>query len=686
MHDEDGTSNDLSGQVGGHAFLAGSIGSVNVHAAVPRVTEPSDAFPSIEPPFVDRDDERSILRTAADPDGVTIVHVSGRRGVGKTSLTLYAADHDLSGFAGRRIHLSLAGTPSISDTISAILRYLGVDGEKIPPEFDQRSELYTKKTRDVGPILLLLDDVESAAQVLPLKPAAPGSVVIANSEDTLRGLVNSGRYLPLRPLTAEASVELLRRRLVAHEINAEAEDLQEIAGLCDHLPLAIRIAACLLITEDFPSAGELAAALRGDERIDVLSTDAEVAMRPVLDAAYDRLPVGLAAAYRALAAHPGPDFTAEIAAVAMDLPLPEARRMLTGLRNRHLVETKSQGRHVLPALVGAHARRRAAAADPEPERRARLARIVRRYAATAANADRSGLAAKRWRLISEGTPIDDAAPAFATRGEALAWQESERVNALAVVRAAQHADPDTARMALVLCEALWPVFQTWKYHQDWIETEEVGIRIAQRLSVPVYEATLGNQLAHAHLDRGELDLADQVLARARAAAGPEPGDPRLPAVLAETAGLIARARRDWETALTELRTAREGNAQQNDERGVALQTYQIATTLTRAGRGDDAVAEFDRARAAMAGVDDMYLSGRIGLELGRTYYALRRYDEATAELTRAADVLRDCAQPAKELTAVTLLIEVAGITGRSTGRYAARAAELRARLGLGPAE
>lgn len=68
-------------------------------------------------------------------------------------------------------------------------------------------------------------------------------------------------------------------------------------------------------------------------------------MRAGLDAAYAALDPGTARAYRLLGLHPGPDFTAGLAAAALDASRAEARAVLSRLATACLAEPAGHGRY-----------------------------------------------------------------------------------------------------------------------------------------------------------------------------------------------------------------------------------------------------------------------------------------------------------------------------------------------------
>jgi predicted ATPase len=118
-------------------------------------------------------------------------------------------------------------------------------------------------------LLLVLDNfehlVESAPLVSPLLTAAPRMTVLTTSRRRLR--LSAEHVIDVRPLSAEASRELLASRAAAAGVTVDADDglLRELCERLEGMPLAIELAAPWFRTR---SAAELLTLL--DSRLAVL--------------------------------------------------------------------------------------------------------------------------------------------------------------------------------------------------------------------------------------------------------------------------------------------------------------------------------------------------------------------------------------------------------------------------------
>lgn len=141
-----------------------------------------------------------------------IVAISGPGGFGKSTLALRAAHELRADFPDEHLYVDLSGPVSDDHTtilLARFLRALGVSGSMIPDERAERAELY--RSRLASKRLLLLDDVHSEQQVMPLLPGSPSCPVIVTSRIPKQQQTGtaSRRKAPARP---EPGHRRLRRR------------------------------------------------------------------------------------------------------------------------------------------------------------------------------------------------------------------------------------------------------------------------------------------------------------------------------------------------------------------------------------------------------------------------------------------------------------------------------------------
>ncbi|WP_406186675.1 BTAD domain-containing putative transcriptional regulator [Streptomyces sp. NBC_01006] len=185
------------------------------------------------PGFAGREGDRgAIAARLTSADGPRLVVVSGAPGIGKSALAHQCAYEVRGEFPGGVFTLALArpnGSPLTLDEARELLPGPG-DGD--------------------GRRLLVLDDAAGAGQVLPLLPAAEDAAVLVTSRRGLAAVVatHGGAVHRLDVLGPDEAYALLAGLVGADRIAAEAQAAAELAGVCGHFPLALRIAAGRLLT------------------------------------------------------------------------------------------------------------------------------------------------------------------------------------------------------------------------------------------------------------------------------------------------------------------------------------------------------------------------------------------------------------------------------------------------------
>src|SRR5262249_2372227 len=146
--------------------------------------------------------------------------------------------------------------------------------------------------------------------------------------------------------------------------------------------------------------------------------------RAVFALSYRALEPAAARLFRLLGLHPGPDIsTAAAASLAGQSPA-QTRSLLGALTRVHLVEERTRGRYASHDLLRAYAAERAEEAEPEPERRAAVVRLLDHYLHSAYAAER--LANPTRTLIKLAAPTPGVLPEDpGDRVRAVAWLAAE---------------------------------------------------------------------------------------------------------------------------------------------------------------------------------------------------------------------------------------------------------------------
>jgi DNA-binding SARP family transcriptional activator len=403
---------------------------------------------------------------------VPIVAITGRAGVGKTTLAVHVA-HRLRGQFDGRLYVGLDGAgPAPADpaeVLGRLLRRLGVDGAAIPDGPEERAESYRARL-DGAHVLIVLDNAADERQIRPLLPGSPTCAVIVTSRRHLTGLPGAV-HMELGAFDPVQATELLGRVAGMERVAAEPAAGDRISMLCDRLPLALRIAAARLAAKPHWSLDRLASRLADERRrLDEL-THADLEVRGSIGLSQHGLSPPAQRAFRLLGLLDAPDFAVWAAAVLMDVPQPEAEEQVEELIDARLLEVAGrdetgQTRYRFHDLVRVYARERAAAAEPAAELRAALRRALSGWL-TLAEAAEQRLANPYFAPLYGDAPrrVFDAETTEALLIDPVSWFDAEHAAMVAAVRQArENALPD---LCWELASAMLPYFELRGDTVDW---------------------------------------------------------------------------------------------------------------------------------------------------------------------------------------------------------------------------
>ena len=450
-----------------------------VRAALSSIT-PTRLHQVPTPPadFTGRETEQQELLAAIEQGGVTISGLRGLGGIGKTALALKLVELLKPRYPDAQFYLDLKGASpqplTAAEALAHVIRAYH-PAAKLPDNETELRGLYLS-VLDGQRALLLMDNAANAEQVEPLIPPA-GCVLLVTSRRhfTLPGLVAKN----LDTLsTAEARTLLLA---IAPRIGAWVD---EIAALCGHLPLALRLAAGALANYLNLKPADYVRRLQDQQqRLQLIEAS--------LSLSYELLNEELRERWRCLAVFPD-SFADDAAAAVWEVEVEQAQQTLGELIAASMVEwNETTGRYRLHDL----ARLLAAAKLSAQERAAGKQRHARHYYEVLADANELYL--EGGEALARGLALFDLEWANIQRGHA--WVAAQDVEI----------DEDVTRLGMAYPLVSAYVLELRQHSRERIRWLEIALAATQRLKDRTGEgAALGN-LGIAYYSLGETQDAIQ---------------------------------------------------------------------------------------------------------------------------------------------------------------------------------
>ncbi|OIV38010.1 hypothetical protein BIV57_08010 [Mangrovactinospora gilvigrisea] len=578
---------------------------------------------------------------------VVVCAVDGMAGVGKTTLALHAAHRALDHkdwFPAGALFIDLHGyeetnrlTPD--QAIQSLLHQLGVRYADLPPTPEDRAALYrselAKLGEQSGPALLVIDNAHPASHADRLLPGRGRHRMLLTSRHRLTSPGLPGYRLAIDVLPAvDATALIVAALTAANAYDSRATDepkaLADVVQYCGGLPLALQIAAALLVATPDLTMAEMAQALEEQQsRLEVLDyrddDGRQLAVHPAFALSLRAQPEEQQHLFGLLALNPGPDVSTEAAVALADAPSAQTRQGLNALARAHLIEAVEAGRWRFHDLLRLYAAARLC--PDEPDAKAAEARVLEYYRETANVAD----------VWLRALPGDTAPRLFDSRDQALAWMDAEVGNLVAATAHAAQVHPKTG-LSLALCMS---EYLNWRRRFDnWLAVGQVGLLAAQTAGDRSGEGLALNSLGIALREVRRFEEAVDACRQA-AAIFREFGDRNGEGGALGNLGAALLRMRRFEEAVDACRQAVAIFQETGDRHGEGLALNSLGIALREVRRFEEAVDACRQAAAISRQFGDRHGEGGALGNLGVALLEVRRFEEAIKAHQQAATIFQE---------------------------------------------
>lgn len=569
------------------------------------------------------------------PTALALATVSGRPGVGKTTLAVHVAHRVREAFPDGQLYVNLHGIePEPTDpsrVLARFIRALGVEGPAIPEHPEERAELYRDLTAGRR-VLVVLDNATNERQIRPLLPGSAGCGVLITSRARLAGL-EGAQVIDLDGFESEPALALLAKVTGTGRVAAEPAAAEHVVRLCGHLPLAVRIAAARLAARPAWNLAMFAERLSDEHRLlDELAVG-DLEVRGSVALSYQLLDDDQRRVFRLLGHLPGLDFPGWVTMPLADTSREAAERLVESLVEARLVEAvRGDGsgfaRYRLHDLLRVFARERSATDDRPQDVHAALDRLYGAWLSLAERADdRLGFGLHLARVGPSEVPqwAPDAVTADRITRDPLGWMERER--AVLVASVFHASELGLRHTAWNLAGRLTRFLQMRWHVDDWRVTLEAALEAARAAGDGHGEAATMRAIGEMHMDHDRYDEAIDCLRAAEeifASRGDELGRAHVRRAIGQSHRMLGRLDRAFE-CLREALPVFEDN---DDEPGLACVLHALGAVHRESGRHDEALPAYERSRDLFRRLGDVYNEANVVSGIGNVLLALGRVAEA----------------------------------------------------------
>jgi DNA-binding SARP family transcriptional activator/predicted negative regulator of RcsB-dependent stress response len=475
-------------------------------------------LPTAAPDFTGREDmleQLLMLLTPSDepdaPLSVSVVTLSGKSGVGKTTLALRAAHALREFYPDGQLFAELHGAEphpvNARHVLEQFLRALGTAPGALPTSPDELAAMYRTKLADRR-VLVVLDDASSVTQVTPLIPGSPKCAVIVTARTHLTGLPCARRF-EIDVFDEHTGVELLARVIGEQRVSAESAMAADLVRLCGALPLALRIGAAKLAARPHWTIRRMVTSLRDEEhRLNELMLG-DVGVRASISLSYANLSVGAQRLLQRLSVLGSGDFGAWVCMPLLDMDVERAPPLLDELIEALLVEVRVAGgapRFRLHELIRVYALERLVASEAPQERALALRRLLACWLSLASAAHRKVYGGD-FTVLHGSEPLyclpEDVTSELVS--DPLAWFVAEHRALVSALTSAARAGFDELCWDLAVTSVT--LFEARSYLTDWEFTHELALEAVRYAGNERGEAAVHCSLGALAVVRREFDVA-----------------------------------------------------------------------------------------------------------------------------------------------------------------------------------
>jgi DNA-binding SARP family transcriptional activator len=553
--------------------------------------------------------------------GVKIAAISGKGGVGKTTLALHAAHQLAENFPDGQLYAELGNGDTRSASperiLERFLRALGVVGSAIPADVAECAEMYRNRLAERR-VLVILDSARSEEQVLPLLPGSASCAVIVTSRVRLAGLPGASHVF-LDVLHTDQAILMLANMAGWERVHAEPTRALKLVHLCGGLPLALRVSAARLNARTHWTIEQLNERLSDEERLLDELIYAGHDIRANIAVSYESLVPTARILFCRLAMLDTSDFPGWVAIPLLDCEPAVAEDVLENLVDAQLVDVRAAAdgpaRYRFHDLIRVYARERWAVDDPDNWEES-LHRVLSTWLSLCDEAHRREYGGDFTLIHGDALRRPLPAPIVdRLLANPLGWWEGERPALLATIRQAAASGADEACWDLAM--SMITLFEARSHFDDWKDTHEVALAAVLRVR---------NR-------RGE-------------------------AAMLYSHGTLSLFLQHHDEAAAQLTSAMRLFDELNETHGSALALRNIAFLDRISGRLEEALTKYEKAAEVLRDIGDRAGEAHILRSMGQIYLEWHNYEEAERFSEAALGIARTIGNK-------RLLAQVLGLLGET---------------------